>query len=80
MLRSARFAAAFASGDDPSEDERLPPPDGDAPADSDSTPGARIRRTILRVGEDDAVVRTSSGCCSSSKAMPCSRPRTARTR
>ena len=56
MLRSARFAAAFASGDDPSEDERLPPPDGDAPADSDSTPGARIRRTILLV-EDDAVVR-----------------------
>jgi two-component system, cell cycle sensor histidine kinase and response regulator CckA len=56
MLRSARFAAAFAPGDDPSEDERLPPSNGDSPADSDATPGARIRRTILLV-EDDPVVR-----------------------
>jgi two-component system cell cycle sensor histidine kinase/response regulator CckA len=55
MLRSARFAAALASGD-PSEDERLPRPNDDSPADSDSPPGARIRRTILLV-EDDRVVR-----------------------
>jgi two-component system, cell cycle sensor histidine kinase and response regulator CckA len=55
MLRSARFAAAFASGD-PSEDECLPPPSGDSPPDSDALPSARIRRTILLV-EDDSVVR-----------------------
>jgi CheY-like chemotaxis protein len=55
MLRSARFATAFASRD-PSEDECLPPPNGDSPADRDSLPNARIRRTILLV-EDDPVVR-----------------------
>ena len=79
MLRSARFAAAFASGDDPSEDERSPPPGWRRPADSDSTPvrgfdaPSSSSRTTPWSG-------TSSGCCSSSKAMPCSRPRTARTR
>ena len=55
MLRSARFAAAFAPGDDSSKDERLSPPNGDLPA-GDPTVSVRIRRTILLV-EDDPVVR-----------------------
>jgi two-component system cell cycle sensor histidine kinase/response regulator CckA len=55
MLRSARFAAAFASGDDTPDDEHLSPPHDDAPAGADPA-GARIRRTILLV-EDDPVVR-----------------------
>jgi two-component system, cell cycle sensor histidine kinase and response regulator CckA len=56
MLRSARFAAAFASGEDAPDDERLSHPNGDPPAASDPAAGARIRRTILLV-EDDPVVR-----------------------
>jgi CheY-like chemotaxis protein len=56
MLRSARFAAALAPGDDSSEDQRLAPPNGDLPAGSDPTVSVRIRRTILLV-EDDPVVR-----------------------
>lgn len=56
MLRSARFATAFASGEDTSQDRRLSPPDGDLPADGDPAASERIRRTILLV-EDDPVVR-----------------------
>ena len=56
MLRSARFAAAFATGEDSPDDEDLTPPDGDVPAGGDPDAGARIRRTILLV-EDDPVVR-----------------------
>ena len=56
MLRSARFAAAFAPRDDSSEEERLSPPNGDLPAGSNPTADVRIRRTILLV-EDDPVVR-----------------------
>jgi CheY-like chemotaxis protein len=57
MLRSARFATAFASGGDSShDDDRLSPPNGDLPAAGDATAGARIPRTILLV-EDDPVVR-----------------------
>jgi two-component system cell cycle sensor histidine kinase/response regulator CckA len=56
MLRSARFAAAFASDGDPSNDDRPTPPGGDTPGAADATPGARIPRTILLV-EDDPVVR-----------------------
>ena len=56
MLRSARFATAFAPGDDSSHEDRARPPDGDQPASHDLAPGARIRRTILLV-EDDPVVR-----------------------
>ena len=56
MLRSARFAAALAPGDDSSEDQRLAPPNGNLPAGSDPTVNVRIRRTILLV-EDDPVVR-----------------------
>ena len=56
MLRSARFAAAIASGEDTPDDERLSPPHSDPPAGSDRAAGARIRRTILLV-EDDPVVR-----------------------
>lgn len=55
MLRSARFAAAFASGGDSPDDDRLSTPDDDVPAGGDPA-GARIRRTILLV-EDDPVVR-----------------------
>ena len=55
MLRSARFATAFAPADS-SEDGRLSPPDGDLPADANPAGGVRIRRTILLV-EDDPVVR-----------------------
>jgi two-component system cell cycle sensor histidine kinase/response regulator CckA len=54
MLRSARFATAFASGDS-SHDDRLPP-GGDLASAGDATAGARIPRTILLV-EDDPVVR-----------------------
>jgi CheY-like chemotaxis protein len=56
MLRSARFAAAFASDGDPSNDDRPTPPGGDTPGAADASPGARIPRTILLV-EDDPVVR-----------------------
>jgi CheY-like chemotaxis protein len=56
MLRSARFAAALAPGDDSSEDQRLAPPNGNLPTGSDPTVNVRIRRTILLV-EDDPVVR-----------------------
>lgn len=56
MLRSARFATAFASGEDTSEARRLSPPNGDEPADGDPAASERIRRTILLV-EDDPVVR-----------------------
>ena len=56
MLRSARFAAALAPGDDSSEDQRLAPLNGDLPPGSDPTVNVRIRRTILLV-EDDPVVR-----------------------
>ena len=56
MLRSARFATAFATGDDSSNEDRVAPPDSDQPAGNDLSPGARIRRTILLV-EDDPVVR-----------------------
>jgi CheY-like chemotaxis protein len=55
MLRSARFAAALAPGDDPAEDQRLSPPNDDVPAGSEPA-SVRIRRTILLV-EDDPVVR-----------------------
>ena len=55
MLRSARFAAAFASGEDSPDDEHLSPPDDDVPTGGDPA-RARIRRTILLV-EDDPVVR-----------------------
>jgi CheY-like chemotaxis protein len=55
MLRSARFATAFASGGDSSHDDRLPPT-GDLAGAGDATAGARIPRTILLV-EDDPVVR-----------------------
>jgi CheY-like chemotaxis protein len=56
MLRSARFAAAFASDGDPSNDDPPSPPRGDAAGVGDPTPGSRIPRTILLV-EDDPVVR-----------------------
>ena len=56
MLRSARFATAFAAGDDSSEDRRLSPPDRDVSAGGETTGGVRTRRTILLV-EDDPVVR-----------------------
>ena len=56
MLRTARFATAFAAGDDSSDEDRMSPPSGDEPAGSDPSPGARMRRTILLV-EDDPVVR-----------------------
>ena len=56
MLRTARFATAFATGDDSSDEDRLSPPTGDPPAGTDPSPGARIRRIILLV-EDDPVVR-----------------------
>jgi CheY-like chemotaxis protein len=56
MLRSARFATAFATGEDSGNDERMSPPDGDMPGGDDPAAGARIRRTILLV-EDDPVVR-----------------------
>jgi two-component system, cell cycle sensor histidine kinase and response regulator CckA len=56
MLRSARFAAVFASADDSSDDERLSPPDDDPPTGLDPVVTARNRRTILLV-EDDPVVR-----------------------
>ena len=56
MLRSARFAGAYASGEESPDDEHLAPPDGDVPAGGDPSSGARIRRTILLV-EDDPVVR-----------------------
>jgi len=56
MLRSARFATAYAAGDGSSNDERLSAADGDLAAGGDPSPGARIRRTILLV-EDDPVVR-----------------------
>lgn len=56
MLRTARFAAAFASDGDPSNDDRPAPPGGEAPGADDATHQARIPRTILLV-EDDPVVR-----------------------
>jgi two-component system, cell cycle sensor histidine kinase and response regulator CckA len=56
MLRSARFAAAYASDGDPSTTGRSTPPDGDVPAAGDTMPRTRIPRTILLV-EDDPVVR-----------------------
>jgi CheY-like chemotaxis protein len=57
MLRTARFATAFASGGDASEDDERPSPaDGDLAGASDATVGGRIPRTILLV-EDDPVVR-----------------------
>ena len=55
MLRSARFAAAFASGEDSPDDEHLSTPDDDPPTGGDPA-RARLRRTILLV-EDDPVVR-----------------------
>ena len=55
MLRSARFAAAFASGGDSPDDEHLSTPDDDLPTGGDPA-RARLRRTILLV-EDDPVVR-----------------------
>ena len=55
MLRSARFAAAFASGGDSPDDEHLSTPDDDPPTGGDPA-RARLRRTILLV-EDDPVVR-----------------------
>jgi two-component system cell cycle sensor histidine kinase/response regulator CckA len=54
MLRSARFATAFASDGDPSNDDR--PTGGDVPGAGDAASGARVPRTILLV-EDDPVVR-----------------------
>lgn len=54
MLRTARFATAFASDGDPSNADPSAPP-GD-PAPGDATAGARMPRTILLV-EDDPVVR-----------------------
>ena len=56
MLRSARFAAAFASDGDPSRGDGPAPTGSDAPGAGDTTPTARIPRTILLV-EDDPVVR-----------------------
>lgn len=56
MLRSARFATAFASDGDSSHDDRPAPPGGDVPGAGDAAPGARVPRTILLV-EDDPVVR-----------------------
>jgi CheY-like chemotaxis protein len=57
MLRSARFATAFASAGDSSHDDGPPgSPDRDLAAASDATASARIPRTILLV-EDDPVVR-----------------------
>lgn len=57
MLRSARFATAFASaGDSSHDDDPAGAPHGDMAAASDATAGARIPRTILLV-EDDPVVR-----------------------
>ena len=58
MLRTARFATAFASGGDASQDddERPSAADGDLAAASDTTASGRIPRTILLV-EDDPVVR-----------------------
>ena len=56
MLRSARFATAFASAGDSSHDDPPGPPHGDLAAASDATASARIPRTILLV-EDDPVVR-----------------------
>ena len=56
MLRSARFATAFASDGDPSNADPPMPPGGDQPLPGDATPGARVPRTILLV-EDDPVVR-----------------------
>lgn len=55
MLRSARFATAFASAGDSSHDDPPGPPHGDLTG-SAATPGASIPRTILLV-EDDPVVR-----------------------
>jgi two-component system cell cycle sensor histidine kinase/response regulator CckA len=54
MLRSARFAAAFASGEDSPEDGHSSTPDDEIPGRDPAR--ARIRRTILLV-EDDPVVR-----------------------
>jgi CheY-like chemotaxis protein len=56
MLRSARFATAFASDGDPSNADRPTPSGGDVPGAGDAGPGARVPRTILLV-EDDPVVR-----------------------
>jgi two-component system cell cycle sensor histidine kinase/response regulator CckA len=56
MLRTARFAAAFASDGDPSNAGPATPPGVALPASDEATPGARIPRTILLV-EDDPVVR-----------------------
>ena len=56
MLRSARFATAFASAGDSSHDGPPGPPHGDLAAANDATANARIPRTILLV-EDDPVVR-----------------------
>ena len=66
MLRSARFAAAFASGDDSPDDEHLSPPDGDVPTGDDPPPvrGFDAPSCSSRTIRSSA---TSSGCCSSSK-------------
>ena len=79
MLRSARFAAAYASGDDSSEDERSRRPTATCrpPATPPPMCGSRAPSCSSRTTRWSG---TSSGSCSSSRATRCSRPRTATTR
>jgi two-component system cell cycle sensor histidine kinase/response regulator CckA len=56
MLRTARFAATFASDGDPSNADPSDPSSGNGPVIDAAGAGSRLPRTILLV-EDDAVVR-----------------------